>query len=190
MFPCFELCGAQGWVCWEEDNDSISGPWDHDVVECFTVLHLPVIPRRAFHTYSWSSNPHLTLIGPHPVLETDSSFALHPIRLSGSLIAKSFLRRWLYPLTGAGLMALLQGLRLSDPLWRAWLLLLGLGAVLFSLASVIWLRVTESRIRRIRRLLGRHRHGSSDPAIWTDEDRGAIPESQEMFGCRLLRRSG
>jgi hypothetical protein len=92
MLPCFIICGAQGWVCWEEENDPISGPWDYDAVEWFTVLFLPIYPRRAVHTHQWSSETRLEFLGPHFHLATDYSFQAYPLQLSRQLIAKSFLR--------------------------------------------------------------------------------------------------
>jgi hypothetical protein len=52
------------------------------------------------------------------------------------------------------------------------------------MAGAIWLNRTEARTQRIRRLLGRHRRGSSDPATWTDADCATIPEAEELFGSR------
>jgi hypothetical protein len=181
LLPCVELCGAQGWVCWEEVNDPISGPWDHDVVECFTVLALPVIPWRAFHTFNWSVETHLGHIGPHLHLATDSSFEAYPLRLSGGLIVRAFLRRWLWLVLPAGLIVLIKSALVANNALQVALLSLGIGAVFLSITAVTWLKMTESRARKIRRLLGRHRRGSRDPATWTAEDCGASPDSTEMF---------
>jgi hypothetical protein len=156
MLPCFSLCGAGGWVCWEEENDPIAGPWDHDAVECFTVFGLPFFPRRAFHTCNWSSESHLTHFGPHPVLQTDYAFQVYPIGLTSGLIARSFLRRWLYLLGGCGLVTAVLGPRLSDELSPFYLVGIGVVLVLFSLIGALVLKRSESRTRRIRRLLGRH----------------------------------
>jgi len=180
--PSFTLCGAQGWVCWEEENDSISGPWDHDVVECFTVLLLPFFARRAFHTCNWSSETNLTHFGPNLVVKTDYAFQMHPIRLTGALIARGFLRRWLYVLAGCGLIAAVLGGRLTDRLGQVFFVAIGIGLILLTVICAIRLQVSESRTKRIRRLLGRHRRGSSDPATWTEADCARIPESQELFG--------
>jgi hypothetical protein len=182
VLPCFEPCAAQGWVSWEEDNDSIAGPWDHDVVECLTVLRLPVFPCRAFHTYDWSKEVHLEHFGPHLSLAVDASFQMIPLRLSGILIAKCFLRRWLYVLGGGGLLAVFTGSRATDLYWQTALYSLGIALSLFSLTCAIWLKAAESRIRKIRRLLGRHQRGSSDPATWADGDSERIPEAQKAFG--------
>jgi hypothetical protein len=98
------------------------------------------------------------------------------------MIAKSFLRRWLWVIAAGGVLTIVQGLRLSLGLWND--VLLGIGAVLllFTMIAVIWLMVAEARTKKIRRLIGRHARGSSDPATWTQEDLEAVPDCQAMFG--------
>jgi hypothetical protein len=85
---------------------------------------------------------------------------------------------------GAGsLLALLTGALVSDSLRQLILLSLGSGTLFFTLVCAHWLTVSESRTRRVRRLLGRHRRGSSDPATWTMEDCETVPEPAELFAC-------
>jgi hypothetical protein len=146
------------------------------------VLELPIFPRRAFHTFNWSKESHITHFGPNIGIATDSSFTVYPIRLSGILILKSFLRRWLYVFFVGGLFAAFVGSRVDDHLRQVVLISAGGLLILVSVVFAAWLKLSESRTRRIRRLLGRHRHGSSDPATWTNAELACVSESQQLFG--------
>jgi hypothetical protein len=84
---------------------------------------------------------------------------------------------------GASLAALL-GFRFGDGPVPIAITTLAIALTLFTLVCAVWLKFTETRMKRIRRLLGQHHRGSSDPATWTDEDCAGIPDSQEAFGYR------
>jgi hypothetical protein len=181
LLPQFENIGVQGWVCWEEDDDAISGPWDHDVVECFTILAMPLFARRAFHTFAWVSEAHLTFLGPHPQFTVDSTFQFIPIRLSGEMIALAFLRRWPIVLIAGGIASMFLGSRSGDETLQICLIALGAFLFLPGLLGVLWLKNKESRTGKIRRLLGQNKWGSSDPVTWFDADLERIPEPQKWL---------
>jgi hypothetical protein len=129
---------------------------DHDAVECFVVLYLPIIPLRAVHTFSWSGNQY-KMVG---------------LRQTGALLLHVYLRFLGLLLTVIGIVGLaVAAIATVDSARRGWAgaqagvtvaLILGLPG--FGLLR--WLRTRHARTRDIRLVIGPHHAGSSDPALW------------------------
>ncbi|HZT78945.1 MAG TPA: hypothetical protein VFA26_01885 [Gemmataceae bacterium] len=156
------VCGGGGHVKW-------GGPPDFDAVECFVVLYVPLIPYKAIHTFDWNGNAYRAI----------------PIRWSGALVFRAFLRRWLWLVVVLGVICLCVGLfgDREPPTLR---LLLGLIAVATCAGSGLcwWLLAeTDRRNRDLRTVLGKHQLGSSDPATWTDDILSDINDPRQAYNA-------
>ncbi|GEM_PF-1374927 len=170
-------CGCAAAVSWEKPDTKLStfisgNRPDHDVVECFVIAFLPILPLKAWHTYQWGGNVHQRI----------------PIRRSSGLLLRAMLRTYLMILLPGSLaLAFFCGIQVAGDWAR-----LGAGAftsdagigfaaglVLFPAALLQWisLRNADRRNRDVRLLLGPHDLGSSDPASWTEETLSAIRPS-------------
>ncbi len=160
------VCPARGSIRWP----GLKSP-DCDAMECFVLLHMPVIPYKPIHTYDWKGNKYRAI----------------PIRASRSLVLRAMSRSWLgiLPLIVAVVpfLCLLvfifappaadrSGLAVSMVL----MLLVTLG---ISLGTFQWLKKSDQRNLAIRRALGRHQLGSSDPADWNAELARAVQPGKE-----------
>ena len=155
------ICPARGDVAW-------GGEADRDSVECLVVLYLPVLPYRVVHSFGRNGTQY------HAV----------PIRWSLGTIARAFFRRWMWVLMVvagfAGYFAVLSHFEGGEVSW-------GLGAVAVGSAVVAfggwWLMArTDQRHRSIRRVLGPHELGSSDPATWTRNLLANVSDPTENYG--------
>src|SRR5579864_2432661 len=97
------ICGGRGYIKWNWEKpkgffsrlSKIFSEKDCDCVECFIVFFMPLIPLKPMHTYNWKNGV--------------CSFI--PIRWSNSLVARVFLKRWiwiLYPVIAIGFTFLQQ----------------------------------------------------------------------------------
>lgn len=175
------VCGARGWVCWTEENDPISGPWDFDGLECLVVFRFPLIPYRAVHTFNWSNDA--TVRGGMVGIEY-WSYDQIPIRWSFALLIRVALRRWIFVALAVGIGCLFNS-QLGRPAPQSVFVALAVACGILVGLGILgwcWMAVSESRVRRIRRVLGSHRRGSSDPATWTEEDLREVVGPQEAYG--------
>src|SRR5712671_1395797 len=129
---------------------------DHDAMECFVLLYLPIVPLRAVHTFAWTGNRYRVL----------------PLRGAGRLLLNLYGRVLAMSLMGAGLLSLIfavtdafsgrhQGPKAVEGVGVAVLVgALGYGALR-------WLRSRDARTRDVRLVIGPHEAGSSDPALWS-----------------------
>src|SRR5262249_1674413 len=116
-----------------------------------------------------------------------------PLRWSNQLVRFVLLRRWFGGLVGLGLVLLLTlaGVILWPPQGHAaaeWAVLKPIveppppcpiaGAIIGQLV----IRDYPRKERDIRRVLGPHSRGSSDPATWLDEDLARMPTARLLFG--------
>ena len=159
------ICKARGFVRWGHEDDC-------DAVVCITILFIPICPQKAIHTYNWNG------------LACDCI----PIRWSFMLVFCAMLRRLLYGPLGLGLiLVLVFAISLLDQRegierMRA-VLALGIVPLLAVSALGFWfLSHADQRCRNIRRVLGPHNLGSSDPATWTGQTLKSTPSSRELFG--------
>lgn len=171
------LCGGRGHVCWRSRGKYELGrsATDFDALECFCLFFLPVVPYRALHAFQ------LTSAG------TGYSYRRVPIKWSISLVAKTFLRRWLAVPCLVGCILLLVGI-------INWIqghdsgstpgLIIGGGAALV-VSGVGWglLGRIDRRTRQMRYVLGPTHFGSSDPATWTRDLLEPMSDPQALFGA-------
>ncbi len=126
-----------------------------DAVEWIVILYTPLIPIRPVHTFGWSG----------------VNYRQFPIRWSGALIVRSFLRGWNWLLIAAGCILLIAGIAIaSGPQPRAFLeggVALSSGVLLAAAGVLLYfvLRSTDRRANDLRRVLGPHQLGSCDPAV-------------------------
>lgn len=126
---------------------------DHDAIEAFVVLFIPVVPLRAFHTFEWSGE-HCRVV---------------PIRMTRALIARAYLRTALLVPAGisftAAIVAIIASFATLSPVVIAWT---GgfIAAFAVFLGALRGLDRCDRRTRDIRLVLGPHELGSSDPALW------------------------
>jgi hypothetical protein len=159
------ICKARGFVRWGREDDC-------DSVVCVTVLFIPIYPQKTIHTYNWNG------------LACDSI----PIRWSFMLVFCAMLRRLLYgPLILGLTLVLVFGISLLDrregiERMRAVLPLVIVPLLAVSALGFWFLSHVDQRGRNIRRVLGPHNLGSSDPATWTAQTLKATPPSRELFG--------
>jgi hypothetical protein len=116
-----------------------------------------------------------------------------PLRWSDRLVLHVFLRRWLAGSIGLGLLILLMVALVT--VWpptgnaaREWavtkpvLTPLAPCLVVAGLIGLVLLRPRAKRERDIRRVLGLHALGTSDPASWVDDDLARTPKAHALFG--------
>jgi hypothetical protein len=131
---------------------------DHDAMECFVLLYVPLIPLRAVHTFSWTGNRYRVL----------------PLRGAGRLVLNVYGRLLGMALAVGGLWGLLLAVAGSSSGGRPGSQLaveIGIALVVSGLGYGIvrWLRSRDSRTRDVRLVIGPHEAGSSDPALWSKE---------------------
>jgi hypothetical protein len=156
------ICRGRGDVGW-------GGGADCDSVECLVVVFLPVLPFRAVHTFAWDG----------------TQYRFIPIRWSWGLVLRAFLRRWAFvPLVAAIFMACLSYESWKDMDSSSFMIYAAANVTLAALAPLIWwlLAVTDRRTKSIRRVLGPHDVGSSDPATWNADLLANISDPQTLYG--------
>jgi hypothetical protein len=153
--------------------------WD-DAVECAMFLYFPVWPLRVVHLREIPGGSF-----------APDKYQAFPLRWSDQFVRHVFIRRWLVGFVGLGALLLLVLVLVT--LWPrgaasewAWLkpVLTPLAACLVGggLVGQLLLRPHARRQRDVRRLLGLHNLGSSDPATWVDEDLARVPKPKDLFG--------
>jgi hypothetical protein len=135
---------------------------------------MPIVPFTTVHLYGETSK------------FSGSNFRVIPLRWSNTLVLRVYLLYWMaFPFAIGTLTALFCTIRwLAEgsldgfaPFMAAgWAITLTCGLGYFSL----WR--TDKRTRQIRRLLGRHQFGTSDPAMWSQDLLTGVRSPQEMFG--------
>lgn len=155
--------------------------WD-DAVECAMFVYFPVWAHRVVHL------KHI----PGGSFAPDKYDAF-PLRWSDDLVRHVLLRRWFGGLIGLGILILLMlGL---VTLWpptgegaREWAITkpiltpLAPCLVVAGIVGLFVLRPQTKRARDIRRLLGNHALGTSDPTSWVEVDLARAPKPQSLFG--------
>ncbi|HUJ28830.1 MAG TPA: hypothetical protein VLW85_22570 [Myxococcales bacterium] len=149
------LSGYSAPIQWKKP--SLFGPKaDHDAMECFVVLYLPIIPLRAVHAFNWQGTRYRVL----------------PLRRTFGMILHTYLRPLGLLLTGIGIVMLALGAVGAATEGRQGALAgIAAGAVvgLLGFATLRWLRSRDARTRDVRLVIGPHEAGSSDPALWSKE---------------------
>lgn len=155
-------------------NDTTAMDFDGAVV---LPAMLPVFVCNPVHVWGWRATG-----STWSWVKSTKKFAFRsmPIRWSMDLVVRTLLRHWLWLPAVTGLVFTLSCAH--GPLARA----AGLGLLLASLAAWAWVIWSDRRHQRIRRLLGRHRLGYSDPATWPTDLLDALPDAQDWFGERTF----
>jgi hypothetical protein len=157
------VCDGRGYVNW-------GGQADCDAVECFVILYLPFIPFRAVHTFQWNG----------------VNYRQHEINWSLGLVVRAFAYRWLMlPAFIAVVLfffAFSATFAPSGVLFQITLFLLGLALVVVVVLGYWLLWITDQRNRNLRRVLGPHELGSSDPATWRQDLLGVLGGPRKQFG--------
>jgi hypothetical protein len=171
--------GIGTWFC-KAHHDAGWG-WD-DAVECSMFVYFPVWPLRVVHLREVPGGSFAP--GKYDAL---------PLRWSDRLVRQVFLRRWLAGLIGLGVLILLMlgVVTLWPPTGdaaREWavtkpnLTPVAPCLVIAGIVGLVLLRPRARRERDIRRVLGLHALGTSDPADWVDEDLARMPMAEVQFG--------
>jgi hypothetical protein len=155
--------------------------WD-DAVECAMFVFFPVWALRVVHVRTI----------PGGSFQSDSYEAI-PLRWSDQLVRRVLLRRWFAGFVGLGLFIL--GMVALVTVWppegaaaREWAVTKPIFSVLAPCLVVAgfvgqwFLRPQILRERNIRRILGLHALGTSDPATWVDEDLAKMRDPKSLFG--------
>ena len=156
------ICPARGDVQWD-------GQADCDSVECLVVLYLPVLPYRVVHTFG----------------RNGSQYRAVPIRWSLGTIARAFFRRWMWVLVvGAAIAGFIAYDTWDAPDGGRGQIPAALAVGLAVMAPLGWWLTarTDHRQRSIRRVLGPHELGSSDPATWTRDLLANVADPRENYG--------
>jgi hypothetical protein len=171
--------GIGTWFC--KAHFDAGWGWD-DAVECAMFVYFPVWPYRVVHVK----------IVPGGSFSPDNYQAI-PLRWSDRLVRHILLRRWSAGSAGLGvfIMLLLAMVTLWPPTGdaaREWsvtkpiLMLVAPCLVIAGLVGLLLLRPLGRRERDIRRVLGLHDLGTSDPASWVYEDLAKIRKAKDLFG--------
>lgn len=126
---------------------------DHDAVEAFVILFVPIVPMRAFHTFQWQGE-HCRAI---------------PIRMTSALIARAYLRTAFLVPAGILFAAALIGaiVCVAAPSLKVFAWTGGfIAGFAIAVAALRGLDRLDRRTRDVRLVLGPHELGSSDPALW------------------------
>jgi hypothetical protein len=139
------------------------GAVQFDAIEAFMLAYLPIIPYKAIHVLSMQ----------HGGFSERYQFA--PLRLSGRLILRAFLKRWgtllmcfgavFLGIFGAATMTMARPFTATD---RSCLIAFALMLVAGILGTLAWYAVSRTD-ERIKDVLGPHRYGTSDPLYWSEE---------------------
>lgn len=137
------VCGGRGDIGWGA----------YDAMEWLTAFYMPLVPLKAVHTFDWNG----------------SEYRMVPIRWSGDLVLRTFVNRWVWGVGFLGSILLLIAFLEIDKRGVN-LLLFTLGPLLLLLAvgGGLFLRVSDERNKKIRRVLGGMTIGNCDPAHLTD----------------------
>jgi|GEM_PF-5292353 len=155
------------------------GWWDFDGFDGFPPF-LPIFVFEPLHVWDWHMQS----------TEADWSkrvsiyaYRAIPIRWSPQLVARTFLRAWLWlPLVAGFLFSISGAHSLIARLAGFWLFLLCVAAL-----AGLWL--WNHRDQQIRRLLGRHRLGASDPVTWTDDLVALVAPAKTWFGAATFAQA-
>lgn len=147
----FEECGYFAPISWQKHKASflgVKGDGDHDAVLCIAFFGLPIIPLKPVHVFS---------------LKETEEYSKIPLRWNVRLIFHVFYRIYgIIPLSFTAFM-LAEAILVN----RNWLYaIVSLGLFCFTLDILLATKRIYGRSRNIRLLLGRHKFGSSDPALW------------------------
>jgi hypothetical protein len=178
--------GIGSWFC-KAGFDAGWG-WD-DAVECAMFVFFPVWAHRVVHLK----------ITPGGSFAPDKYDAI-PLRWSDALVQHVLMRRWFGGLIGLGIfISLLLGL---VTLWppegngaKEWavtkpiLMPLAPCLIIVGIVGLLYLRPKMQRTRDIRRLLGLHALGTTDPTSWLDDDRARAPQPAVLFGTATYREA-
>lgn len=158
------VCPSRGSVRWGKRSCFVRT--DHDAVECFVLFWLPVIPYRAVHTFDWNG----------------VNYRQIPLKSSASIVIRAFLNRWLAAPISIGLLLLAIGLCARPNDADKWSELF-VGSIMTGLPFVGWwmLWFLDKRTKNIRRLLGQHKYGSSDPANWHQSLFSSLRSAKDLF---------
>lgn len=171
--------GVGTWFC-KAGFDAGWG-WD-DAVESAMFVYFPVWAHRVVHYRQVESGSF-----------APENYEAIPLRFSEDVVRQAFLRRWMAGLVVVGLLiALMLALVTFSPPtgaaaaeWAVTKPVLGPLAPCLVVAGIVGLLFLRPRARRekdIRRLLGVHQLGTSDPASWLDEDLARMQSAESMFG--------
>ena len=171
--------GIGTWFC--KAHFDAGWGWD-DAVESAMFVFFPVWPHRIVHLK----------VVPGGSFAPDQYQAI-PLRWSDKLVYHVFLRRWLAGSVGLGLFILLMLGMVT--LWpptgngaREWavtkpiLTPVAPCLVVVGIIGQIILRPRARRERDIRRVLGIHALGTSDPLNWLEEDLAKMQKSEALYG--------
>lgn len=147
--------------------------WDFDGFDGFPPF-LPVFVFEPLHVWDW----HMQSTEADWTARTSVyAYRAIPIRWSAWLLARTFLRAWLWlPLVTGFLFSMSCAHSLLARAAGFWLFVV-CGAALAGL----WL--LNRRDQEIRLLLGRHRLGASDPITWTDDLLALVAPPKTWFGA-------
>jgi hypothetical protein len=171
--------GIGTWFC--KAHFDAGWGWD-DAVECAMFVYFPVWPLRVVHMQEAARGSF-----------APEKYQAIPLHWSNQLVRHVFFRRWLTGLVGLGMVLLVTlGLLILWPpkgdAAREWAvirpILTALAPCLIAggIVGQFLLRPTARRQRDIRRLLGLHTLGSSDPATWVEQDLARMPKAEAVFG--------
>ncbi len=161
------VCPSIGDTKWPTGTQA-----DSDGFECFIFIGIPVIPYASVHTFLWNGTQYQKI----------------PIRWSWKSILCLYARYWLgYAILFLGVALMILSLffikGMDHSLWTAvQLFSLGAGVALVSALTFTILGYIDHRTRCIRRALGQHALGSSDPADWTSHTLRSIRPARDQFG--------
>jgi hypothetical protein len=161
------ITSARGFVKWPGMVDH-----DRDACECLVVFFMPVIAYKTMHTFDWNGDQYKAI----------------PIRYSFGMVLRAYVRSWLgwAPMCIGLVMLLVAVVAAFDQRGGGRERLLPLTMFAVSVPSLalsgltfFLLGRTDRRNIAIRRALGRHEFGSSDPADWTGDLASAIGPGEE-----------
>ncbi len=159
------VCPSRGSVAWEKGKWYSSLTHDYDALECLVLLFLPIIPYRVIHTFDWDGR----------------NYRRVPLKWTAVVVFRAMIRRWLLAGFLVGGIVTFVGFLDSDLHWWAFSAA-GLLLLAISGGGLYWMHASDEKTRNIRRLLGRHAYGSSDPATWHPSLLTTVKKPKELYG--------
>src|SRR5262245_30492194 len=167
--------GIGTWFC--KAHFDVGWGWD-DAVECAMFLYFPLWAIRVVHLRE----------------DGEDKYTAIPLAWSDHVVRHAFLRRWLGgSIAAAVFVLLLIGFVTWSPptgeyAAREWavtkpiLTPIAIGLLVVAPVGLWFVGRAARRDRDIRRVLGLHALGSSDPVNWVEEDLARMRKTEALFG--------
>ena len=158
------VCPARGFACIEEGEAGVA----FDAVTSYVAFYMPLVPLGCVHTFNWQRE----------------TFQQVPLRWSWAMVVSGFARRWavLFLIIAIVAAANTGAPSRDSSITSTHVVVLAVACLTTSAVLYLGFLKFDQRHRRIRRMMGRHELGNSDPASWTDDTLALVPTAAQLYG--------